>query len=240
MVHCDTCISVLLSKCYRTKPTKLSAIFFEFWIEVADVQEQISFSENSKNIYLRDIIRYHPVAKYMIDLQLEKHRGGDGTYRTWKHTFISQLNDCHLITDGNGNSYLDQTKTKTDAPWDHGLETELKRRSPSNKREKNKYATSARGWRSHTGRRWPATRRARAGDLEYDSTCCRICSSAPSRSSIKCTSSETAGRNPECVSIWWTESAFLGILWISFVVSSNASLCSWIIACYHGDKLVCS
>ena len=69
MVHCDTCISVLLSKCYRTKPTKLSAIFFEFWIEVADVQEQISFSENSKNIYLRDIIRYHPVAKYMIDLQ---------------------------------------------------------------------------------------------------------------------------------------------------------------------------
>jgi len=164
MVHCDTCISVLLSKCYRTKPTKLSAIFFEFWIEVADVQEQISFSENSKNIYLRDIIRYHPVAKYMIDLQLEKHRGGDGTYRTRKHTFISQLNDCHLITDGNGNSYLDQTKTKTDAPWDHGLETELKRRSPSNKREKNKYATSARGWRSHTGRRWPATRRAQAGD----------------------------------------------------------------------------
>ena len=70
MVHCDTCISVLLRKCYRTKPTKLSAIFFfEFWIEVADVQEQISFSENSKNIYLRDIIRYHPVAKYMIDLQ---------------------------------------------------------------------------------------------------------------------------------------------------------------------------
>jgi len=62
----------------------------------------------------------------------------------------------------------------------------------------------------------------------------------PPRSSIKCTSSETAGRNPECVSIWWTESAFLGILWISFVVSSNASLCSWIIACYHGDKLVCS
>jgi len=131
MVHCDTFISVLLSKCYRTKPTKLSAIFFEFWIEVADVQEQISFSENSKNIYLRDIIRYHLVAKYMIDLQLEKHWGGDGTYRTWKHTFNSQLNDCHLIIDGNGNSYLDQTKTKTDAPWDHGLETELKRRSPA-------------------------------------------------------------------------------------------------------------
>ena len=60
------------------------------------------------------------------------------------------------------------------------------------------------------------------------------------RASRKCTSSEMAGRNPECVSIWWTESAFLGILWISFVVSSNASLCSWIIACYHGDKLVCS